>query len=783
MSTEHILNGRYRMEDLIGRGGMADVYRGTDLRLKRTVAIKMMRPDLARDPQFQSRFRREATSSASLNHPNIVHVFDTGEEDIEDRHAHEVSCPFLVMEHVDGGTMKDAIGAGDVTVEEAVAWLDGVLAALSYSHGLGIVHRDIKPANVMVTGSGEVKVMDFGIARALADTSATMTQTQTVVGTAQYLSPEQAMGGTVGTRSDLYSVGCVAFELLTGRPPFLGESPVSVAYQHVRQDPPRPSTLNPDVTPALDAVVLTALAKEPDDRFDDADQFAAALVEALGSPEQTQTGALPLVDPDADAPAGPTPSEDSTPALPAAGAATGAGAAGAAAGSGAAGAAAGAAAVGSTAAGAAGASVDSGGHRPPLTPRSLSTVDTNRHLPVRADLPNTGSTAVGDAEEERSPRRRGLLFGLIALLLLAVAAAVALPLLLGGRDSQVEVPDVVGVPVEQAETTLTEAGLETRTSEVYDDEVPEGSVVSTDPGAGDRVDSGSEVRLKVSQGPSSVTLPESLRGASEATVRDELSRLGLTVSSVSSTNSADVPRDRLVSTSPELGSAVPPGSSVDLQLSTGRTTLPNVVGLSEESARTALQEAAPNVIVRVQERESAAATPGYVMRQDPPADREVDNEGAVTLTVAKAAPEPSETPSPSDDPEPSPSQSPTPSEDPTESPDPSPSPSQSPDPTDSPEPSESPSPSDDPEPSESPSPSEDPTESPEPSDSPPPSEDPTESPDPSPSPSQSPDPTNSPTPSESPSPTGSGSPSSPEGRPTRPGPPSDVPSNGPAPRD
>lgn len=191
---QRILNDRYEVGELIGRGGMADVHRGRDLRLARRVAIKLMRPDLARDPQFQSRFRREAHSSAALNHPNIVSVFDTGNIQLEDTAHHGVMCPFLVMEFVDGRTLRDLIQRGDVDPSSAARWMGAVLAALDYSHSQGIVHRDIKPANIMVTGNGTVKVMDFGIARALADSAATMTQTQAVVGTAQYLAPEQARG-------------------------------------------------------------------------------------------------------------------------------------------------------------------------------------------------------------------------------------------------------------------------------------------------------------------------------------------------------------------------------------------------------------------------------------------------------------------------------------------------------------------------------------------------------------------------------------------------------------
>ena len=263
-----ILAGRYEVGELIGRGGMAEVHIGHDTRLGRTVAIKILRSDLARDPSFQNRFRREAQSAASLNHPAIVSVYDTGEDVFTEPTGVVAHVPFIVMEYVEGHTVRDILRDGHaVPIEEAVDITAGVLSALEYSHHAGIVHRDIKPANVMLTPTGAVKVMDFGIARAVADSAATMTQTQAVIGTAQYLSPEQARGETVDARSDLYSTGCLLFELLTGRPPFIGDSPVAVAYQHVREAAPVPSSFASDVPDTLDRITLKALAKERDSRY------------------------------------------------------------------------------------------------------------------------------------------------------------------------------------------------------------------------------------------------------------------------------------------------------------------------------------------------------------------------------------------------------------------------------------------------------------------------------------------------------------------------------------
>src|SRR5690554_5998718 len=289
-----ILAGRYEVGDLIGRGGMAEVHIGYDTRLGRTVAIKILRADLARDPSFQTRFRREAQSAAGLNHPSIVAVYDTGEDQIPGAEGQPQAVPFIVMEYVEGHTVRDIL-KGDVAapIDEAVEIVSGVLTALDYAHHAGLVHRDIKPANVMLTPTGAVKVMDFGIARALADAGNTMTQTQAVVGTAQYLSPEQARGESVDARSDLYSAGCLLFELLTGRPPFIGDSPVSVAYQHIREAAPKPSDFASDVPHALDQVVLRSLAKNRDERYATAQEFLVDLRAVMsGGQVNPSTGAI-----------------------------------------------------------------------------------------------------------------------------------------------------------------------------------------------------------------------------------------------------------------------------------------------------------------------------------------------------------------------------------------------------------------------------------------------------------------------------------------------------------
>jgi serine/threonine-protein kinase len=253
---------------MIGTGGMADVYLGLDTRLDREVAIKVLRRDLAKDPAFVARFRKEALAAGGLNHPGIVAVYDSGEEN---------NSPFIVMELVSGQTLRQKLQSGKIPLATSLEIIKGILNALDYSHNKGIVHRDIKPSNIMITDSGDIKVMDFGIARATDDIGATLTNTWNVVGTAQYLSPEQATGELADGRSDLYSLGCLMYELLTGRPPFTGDTPVSVAYQHVSSALTPASQINPSLDPNLDQMLEVVLAKDPNNRYQD----AAAMLEDL----------------------------------------------------------------------------------------------------------------------------------------------------------------------------------------------------------------------------------------------------------------------------------------------------------------------------------------------------------------------------------------------------------------------------------------------------------------------------------------------------------------------
>jgi serine/threonine protein kinase len=274
MTTPQHLSDRYELGDILGFGGMSEVHLARDVRLHRDVAVKVLRADLARDPSFYLRFRREAQNAAALNHPAIVAVYDTGEADTPTG-----PLPYIVMEYVEGVTLRDIVHTdGPMEPQRAIEVIADACQALNFSHQHGIIHRDVKPANIMISKTGAVKVMDFGIARALADTGNPMTQTAAVIGTAQYLSPEQARGEKVDARSDVYSLGCVLYEMLTGEPPFVGDSPVAVAYQHVREDPVPPSQRYAGISPELDAVVLKALAKNPENRYQTAADMRTDLI-------------------------------------------------------------------------------------------------------------------------------------------------------------------------------------------------------------------------------------------------------------------------------------------------------------------------------------------------------------------------------------------------------------------------------------------------------------------------------------------------------------------------
>ena len=566
-NTPRVLAGRYEVGELIGRGGMAEVHIGHDTRLGRTVAIKVLRSDLARDPSFLARFRREAQSAAALNHPAIVAVYDTGEDTHTDTQGASVHVPFIVMEYVEGHTVRDILQDGAaVPIEEAIEITAGVLSALEYSHQAGIVHRDIKPANVMITPTGAVKVMDFGIARAVADSAATMTQTHAVIGTAQYLSPEQARGETVDARSDLYSTGCLLFELLTGRPPFIGDSPVAVAYQHVGQAPQRPSELASDVPEVLDRIVLKSLAKDRDARYSTAAEFRADLETALRGGDVT----APLI--------------------------------------------------GAAAAGAAATQVMG-------QPASTQVMDP-------ASTSQWGTTGVqganGGEPDDEKKSRKGLMWALIAIGAVALAAIITF-IVMNGANATTIVPELKSnVTPAEAEREITAAGLKYEQATDTESTEPENTFLGQDPPGGSEVERDTVVTVTFSAGPDTIAVPK-LAGMTQDEAEAALEDAKLTLGDVSDANSKDVEEGDVIESNPAAGQAVSEGSSVDLVLSNGRVELPNLVGKSEQSAKDTLSGLGLSNSTSTEESDKKAGT---VIRQSPQAGS-VPQGSSVELVIAK----------------------------------------------------------------------------------------------------------------------------------------------------
>ncbi len=441
MTTPRTLSSRYELGEILGFGGMSEVHLARDTRLDRDVAIKVLRADLARDPTFYLRFRREAQNAAALNHPAIVAVYDTGEAETE-----AGPLPFIVMEYVDGDTLRDIVRAeGPMAPRRAMEVIADVCAALDFSHRNGIVHRDVKPANIMINNAGAVKVMDFGIARAIADSSSPMTQTAAVIGTAQYLSPEQARGEQVDARSDVYSLGCVLFEILTGEPPFKGDSPVAVAYQHVREDPQLPSLVNDTVPRELDSIILKAMAKNPANRYQSAAEMRTDLVRVLGG----QRPSAPMVMND----------EDRTTIL---------------------------------------GSVDS---------RQADFSGADKPAAGAAATPRTSRHA---EPEDEPRNRRGLKIALISaasIIVVAIVGAFLWSLGPGADPTTVTVPSVAGLSADEAQSQLENVGLRVTVQERPDASVPEGSAIGTNPAMGSQTESPGDIQLDVSSGPQQVQVP------------------------------------------------------------------------------------------------------------------------------------------------------------------------------------------------------------------------------------------------------------------------------------
>lgn len=597
-NTPRVLAGRYEVGELIGRGGMAEVHIGHDTRLGRTVAIKVLRSDLARDPSFLARFRREAQAAAALNHPSIVAVYDTGEDVHHDSQGGEVHVPFIVMEYVEGHTVRDILHDGAaVPIEEAVEITVGVLSALEYSHHAGIVHRDIKPANVMITPTGAVKVMDFGIARAMADSASTMTQTHAVIGTAQYLSPEQARGEQVDTRSDLYSTGCVLFELLTGRPPFQGDSPVAVAYQHVGQAPQRPSEIATDVPDVLDRITLKALTKDRDQRYSTAAEFRADLDAAMRGGQV----AAPMIGGGVGMGGAATtvmmgPATGQYPPYGGAGATQ----------------------VMAPMGNAPVAGAPWGGPAGPTTPGG--------------GFPGPGGPGGRAPQRQETDTKKTLLWTLVGIAAAALVAIVIFMLMQQGTE-QVRVPTLTaGMTTAEAEAAIKEVGLVPVLTVDPEATVEQDTVTGvTDPPAGEEVEEGSDVLVYYAGQPGSATIPD-VSGQTREAATTALEARGFTVNAVpTAENHASIKKDLVIKTDPGAGATVSTDTAITLFVSTGKVTVPDVTGDAEDDARRTLQDLGLQVDTRTVESEEPVGT---VVEQNPPAG-DVDQGSRITLGIAE----------------------------------------------------------------------------------------------------------------------------------------------------
>lgn len=557
---------RYELGEIIGSGGMSDVYAAQDTLLGRDVAVKMLRSEMARDMNFRERFRREARNSSKLNHPNIVAVYDTGEETIDG-----IGIPYIVMERIHGNTLRDLLrNDGPMSPQEAAEILQPVCSALQASHDAGIIHRDIKPANIMLTNTGMVKVMDFGIARALDDSTSAMTQTSAVIGTAQYLSPEQARGKNADARSDVYALGCVLYEAITGGTPFQGETPFAVAYQHVQEDVTPPSERMPEIDLAptallnVDAVVMTSMAKHPGDRYQSAAEMGqdlellsrgsvtqAARAHVAPSQEQFPTQTVGYPETHAAQP------QQAYPETAMAGAPGPASAAG-------------------TAAGAAG------------------TLPAN--APGAHTAPPTATTA-----KPSSHLRWLVAFIMIALLVIGAGYAWSV---LNDRDSRrqsdnlaqsetVSVPNIIGLERNEAIAKLEEVGLRPEIVDAPDPEIPEHHVVRTNPSVGSQLQRNTTVTVTVSTGKEDTQVPR-LVNMTPQEASAALAEVGLELEpEVDEEFSDSIEQGRITRHEPAAGANLPKGSRVRVTISRGPeivdVRVPSLTGMKWSQARETLE--------------------------------------------------------------------------------------------------------------------------------------------------------------------------------------------------
>ncbi|MBC3179240.1 Stk1 family PASTA domain-containing Ser/Thr kinase [Corynebacterium lujinxingii] len=533
-----LIADRYELGDIIGTGGMSDVYGATDVALGREVAVKMLKIDMARDENFRERFRREAQNSARLNHENIVAVYDTGSVETSG-----VDVPYIVMERVNGMNLRDIVrNEGPLSPERAARFLLPVTRALQASHDAGIIHRDIKPANIMVTNTGAVKVMDFGIARALDDSTSAMTQTSAVIGTAQYLSPEQARGKQADARSDIYALGCVMYEAVTGEPPFEGESPFAVAYQHVQEDPVPPSEristpLTDNEAVNVDSVILTAMAKHPADRYQTALQMGDDL-ELLEHGNVTTAARNHLSAAEQDA--------------------------------------------GHTVV------VGDAVREPAPARREAKAPDAerqSRYADHRA------------AHEKTSNNTLKWLAALLSLLLIGSVSWFVYDYFSADDDPQapaqekmVQIPDLTGKPRNEAIAELERLGFQVSVMDEPNPDIKRGDVISSNPAAGSELKAGTPVKLTVSSGREMTDVPDITNLTTDEAV-EELKKAGLELNpNVRREASDNIPEGAILSQQPAGGTQIAKGSRIGITVSSGpdMVQVPSLVGLNVEQATATL---------------------------------------------------------------------------------------------------------------------------------------------------------------------------------------------------
>ncbi|MFF7161453.1 Stk1 family PASTA domain-containing Ser/Thr kinase [Streptomyces sp. NPDC008086] len=577
MEEPRRLGGRYELGQVLGRGGMAEVYLAHDTRLGRTVAVKTLRADLARDPSFQARFRREAQSAASLNHPAIVAVYDTGEDYIDN-----VSIPYIVMEYVDGSTLRELLHSGrKLLPERAMEMTIGILQGLEYAHRSGIVHRDIKPANVMLTRNGQVKVMDFGIARAMGDSGMTMTQTAAVIGTAQYLSPEQAKGEQVDARSDLYSTGCLLYELLTVRPPFVGDSPVAVAYQHVREEAQAPSVFDPEITPEMDAIVLKALTKDPNYRYQSADEMRADIEACLDGQPVAATAAM--------------------------------------------------------------GSVGYGGYPDDQPTTALRATDAGATSMLPPMNPDDGGYGYDDRVDRRRQKKSNTstILLVVAAVLVLVGAVLIGKWIFDGEgvaNDTTSVPDFVSNTEPEARQAATNAELKLEFTQKPCEDQVKGKVCTQDKQPGEKVKKQSVINLVISTGAPKVTVP-SVIGLSQEDAESKLKSddYELEVKIETRETSSDDP-GTVLDQDPVKGEEVEKGSTITLTVAKEeeKSTVPAVLGKTCDEAKA--QMTANNLVGNCTEVDTQDPNQvGKVIATSPEAGSQADKNSTVTIQIGKAA--------------------------------------------------------------------------------------------------------------------------------------------------